>query len=84
MSALGQKQTSRPKNSMSALPPRADIVQDRGDVRFVPKADHGSRTSTPICDWQNELKRRAAIFTVGGRGKFTAMIFNDHSTDGQS
>jgi hypothetical protein len=26
MSALGQKQTSRPEISMSALPPKADIV----------------------------------------------------------
>ena len=35
MSALGQKQTSRPEISMSALPPKADIVQHGGNVRFV-------------------------------------------------
>jgi hypothetical protein len=39
MSASGQKQTSRPEISMSALPPKADIVQHGGDVRFVPIAD---------------------------------------------
>jgi hypothetical protein len=39
MSALGQKQTFRCFAAMSALPPKADIVQHGGDVRFVPKAD---------------------------------------------
>ena len=39
MSALGQKQTSVWRTLMSALPPKADIVQHGGDVRFVPKAD---------------------------------------------
>jgi len=38
-SALGQKQTSRHFQSMSALPPRADMVQRNCDGRFVPKAD---------------------------------------------
>jgi hypothetical protein len=35
MSALGQKQTSRSEIAMSALPPKADIVQHGGNVRFV-------------------------------------------------
>jgi len=39
MSALGQKQTSVWRPLMSALPPKADIVQHGGNVRFVPKAD---------------------------------------------
>jgi hypothetical protein len=39
MSALGQKQTSRSVRPMSALPPKADIVQHDRDVRFVPQAD---------------------------------------------
>jgi len=39
MSALGQKQTSRLHQAMSALPPKADMDQHRCDVRFVPKAD---------------------------------------------
>jgi hypothetical protein len=38
MSALGQKQTSRSEIAMSALPPKADMVQ-RDRIRFVPKAD---------------------------------------------
>jgi hypothetical protein len=36
MSALGQKQTLRPVQSMSALPPKADIGTQPRDVRFVP------------------------------------------------
>jgi len=39
MSALGQKQTSDCRPLMSALPPKADMVQDDRDVRFVPQAD---------------------------------------------
>src|SRR6516225_549593 len=39
MSALGQKRTSRHFQSMSALPPKADIGTQSRDVRFVPKAD---------------------------------------------
>src|SRR6516164_11680319 len=39
MSALGQKRTSEHVQSMSALPPKADIDRVCRDVRFVPKAD---------------------------------------------
>ena len=39
MSALGQKRTSRHLQSMSALPPKADIGTQSWNVRFVPKAD---------------------------------------------
>jgi hypothetical protein len=39
MSALGQKQTLKHVQSMSALPPKADIRQGNRDIRFVPKAD---------------------------------------------
>jgi hypothetical protein len=39
MSASGQKRTSKRIQPMSALPPKADIVQHGGNVRFVPKAD---------------------------------------------
>jgi hypothetical protein len=39
MSALGQKQTLRGLNGMSALPPKADIGKRWLDVRFVPIAD---------------------------------------------
>jgi len=39
MSALGQKRTSKHARVMSALPPKADITEYCGHVRFVPKAD---------------------------------------------
>jgi hypothetical protein len=39
MSALGQKQTSYCRPSMSALPPKADIAERDDDVRFVPESD---------------------------------------------
>jgi hypothetical protein len=39
MSALGQKRTFGEDETMSALPPKADMDQDGRDVRFVPKAD---------------------------------------------
>ena len=39
MSALGQKQTSRYLQPMSALPPKADIGTQSWNVRFVPEAD---------------------------------------------
>jgi hypothetical protein len=39
MAALGQKQTLRHFQLMSALPPIADMDQSGFDVRFVPKAD---------------------------------------------
>jgi len=39
MSALDHKQIFSEVCAMSALPPKADIVQHDRDVRFVPKAD---------------------------------------------
>ena len=39
MSQVGQKQTSRHLQPMSALPPKADIGEVSSDVRYVPKAD---------------------------------------------
>jgi hypothetical protein len=50
MSALGQKQTSRPEISMSALPPKADVAGRRLDVRFVPKADSCTATNSRLFD----------------------------------
>src|ERR1700746_487558 len=40
MSALGQKQTFGPKNAMSALPPKADMVRRRSDVALCAKSGH--------------------------------------------
>ena len=42
MSALGQKRTSEHVQSMSALPPKADVDHDGRDVRFVPEAEVGN------------------------------------------
>src|SRR5262249_16790831 len=44
MSALGQKQTSEHVQSMSALPPKADIRTKPRNVRYVPKADSCTAT----------------------------------------
>ena len=41
ISALGHKRTLQRILLMSALPPKADMVQPDRDVRFVPKADIG-------------------------------------------
>ena len=47
MSALGQKQTLRHLQRMSALPPKADIAERDWNVRFVPKAD--MRQAQDLC-----------------------------------
>ena len=47
MSALGQKQTSRGLQSMSALPPKADIGTQSRNVRFVPLAAIGDFVEQP-------------------------------------
>ena len=46
MSALGQKQTSRHLQPMSALPPIADIGTQSWNVRFVPKDICGAANCT--------------------------------------
>jgi hypothetical protein len=45
MSALGQKRTLRRVQTMSAIPPKADIAEDDWDVRFVPIADSCTATN---------------------------------------
>jgi hypothetical protein len=57
MSALGQKQTSRPEISMSALPPKADTQGHKPHVRFVPEADSCTAAKTVP-------KRDAALATI--------------------
>ena len=47
MPALGQKQTCAVQNGMSALPPRADMCDATGDVRFGPIADINLRVGKP-------------------------------------
>jgi hypothetical protein len=48
MSGLGQKQILEYFRIMSALPPKADMVQRGHDVRFVPKADSCTAANKPI------------------------------------
>ena len=50
MSALGQKQTSEDVRAMSALPPKADIIERNRHVRFVPKADSYTATKIDLFD----------------------------------
>src|SRR5215471_18748861 len=47
MSALGQKRTFREVETMSALPPKADIGTQPRDVRFVPLAAIGDFVEQP-------------------------------------
>jgi len=58
MSALGQKQTLRRVCAMSALPPKADMVQQDRNVRFVPKADIPGRfpSDTLSVRWQKPIE----------------------------
>ena len=58
MSALGQKQTLQHVRPMSALPPKADIGTQSGNVRFVPKAD---------IERSIRLPRRCAKVRIAGR-----------------
>src|SRR6516165_12188688 len=60
MSALGQKQTSRHLQPMSALPPKTDITERGWYVRYVPKAD------IPRCDKKREIS--------GGARSATALV----------
>jgi hypothetical protein len=46
MPALGQKRTSKQVCTMSALPPKADIVQYDRDVRFVLFVRHHRQSSS--------------------------------------
>jgi hypothetical protein len=50
MSALGQKRTLKLVRLISALPPKADIVQLGGNVRFVPEADSCTATNYAQCE----------------------------------
>jgi hypothetical protein len=68
MSALGHKQTFGKVRPMSALPPKADIVQHDRDVRFVPIADIVKVTRSPRRrrqvgprEWQAPASKRTSL-----------------------
>jgi len=50
-SALSHKQTLKRLHLMSALPPKADIAERDGNVRFVPEADMSVSSGFEIA-WQ--------------------------------
>ena len=58
MSALGQKQTFRSVSMMSALPPKADIVECDRHVRLVPEADKLRRKLVFIRSWPGDPGKR--------------------------
>jgi hypothetical protein len=57
MYALGHKRTFSGVCVMSALPPKADIMQRNRDVRFVPKA--ANRSNSPLLQELANFPRRA-------------------------
>ena len=72
MSALGQKQTSRPEISMSALLPKADIAGGQLDVRFVPTADMNESVLRKRTGLINAVKCSDRIWSeavIAGLGK---------------
>src|SRR6516164_2773248 len=74
MSALGQKQTSRHLQPMSALPPKADIGTQSWNVRFTPESGHCGPISTAGFTLRKEVKQQRRGFSgflkVGGGGNF--------------
>jgi hypothetical protein len=64
MSALGQKRTSKHLHTMSALPPKADIIQRGGNVRFVPKADMPADPIVEMCTRQRLHFARLKLLAV--------------------
>jgi hypothetical protein len=74
---------------MSALPPKADMVQHNRDIRFVPEADMVDQSlgaNAILVDRlrrQNEFKHRTS-FLVRPRRKLTAMTVDNHPANRQS
>jgi len=65
MSAFGQKRTSVHVRVMSALPLKADIETQPGNVRFVPRADINSRY---VCAATGADARHYSIVYSGDHG----------------
>jgi hypothetical protein len=72
MSHLGQKQTSRHLQPMSALPSKADIGTQPLNVRFVPKADI---CTAAILSFIRSPRRRAQ------ESRLAQCIWRDRKTD---
>ena len=68
MSALGQKQTLKRLQPMSALPPKADIHRRDRHVRFVPVGDqrHRNKIKVIVASVRRTDKTDRPISSVGG------------------
>ena len=54
---------------MSALPPKADILQHGGNVRFVPKADVGLKLRACLAlQWQIDDREALLVLLEGDVG----------------
>src|SRR6516165_8831673 len=89
MSPLGQKQTSRHLQPMSALPPKADIRGRHCDVRFMPKADMRTpRANAVVADRPRPPEHRQPIISglrnefSHGRAGVTESIRSIYADDG--
>src|SRR5262252_2492838 len=78
MSALGQKQTLGKARLMSALPPKADMVQHGRDVCFVPKADSCSAAKS-IERSDDFIDQRLHVEVIGWRNADTPTGFFDRT-----
>jgi hypothetical protein len=63
MSALGQNQTWRSENAMSALPSKADITGRQADVRFGSQA--GIRSAELIVQPEKQAGGRLMLTAAG-------------------
>jgi len=80
MSALGQKRTSEHVQSMSALPPEADIGTHPRNVCFVPNSGHLAHHASPrvsgLVDARS-VERSAKLFDeVASRPQITDNRFD--------
>src|SRR5262249_52573172 len=67
MSALGHKRTFSPRNTMSALPPKADIGTQSRDVRFVPIGDIAAASAAVLAGVKKTrpTRKQARRFSSG-------------------
>jgi len=81
MSALGQKRTSELTQSMSALPPKADITERGRHVRFVPKADICAAANSRYSIASSASRLRGMNLTLLALGKGPPLLRGFWHTD---
>ena len=76
------RRTGRNVSPMSALPPKADIAECDGDVRFVPEADIVAcpphvglllKSRHSLERWHTGLTLKAAVYERGSKSDSTAL-----------